>query len=121
LLNDAAACCGEKKGAMQPLAGTRTTGAGIGWRQKASHHVWRARTQGHASTIPDLTVWLPMLMTPQKIKKQKSCPTEEIIRLITRSNFLTHFLPLSFFILKIQSPFPTALFALQTLQHCKDV
>lgn len=62
--------------------------------------------------ISDLTVCLAMLMTPQKIKTQKSHPTEEIIRFITRSNFLTHFLPLSFFILKIQSPFPTALFAL---------
>lgn len=86
-----------------------------------SHHVWRAKTQGHASMISDLTVCLAMLMTPQKIKTQKSHPTEEIIRFITRSNFLTHFLPLSFFILKIQSPFTTALFALQTLWHCKDM
>lgn len=77
--------------------------------------------RGVQSMISDLTVWFPMLMTLQKIKKQKSHPTEEIIRFITQSKFLIHFLPLSFSILKIQSPFPTALFALQTQWHCKDM
>lgn len=109
-----------RKGAVQPPCGHQDHKC-CRWLEMEKHHGWRAKTQGHASMIAELMPWLPMLMTPQKIKKPKTHPTEQIIRFITQSSFLTHFLPPSFFILKLWSPFPTAFFALQTLQHCKAV
>lgn len=109
LLNDAAACCREKEEPVQLPCGHQDH---EGWHRLEAESISSSMERQNTrcvSMISDITVWLPMLMAPQKIKKQRPHPTEEIIRFLTQSNFLTSFLPLSLFILKIQSPFPNSI------------
>lgn len=108
LLNDTAACCREKEEAVQLPCGNQDH---EGWHQLEAESISSSMVSQNTGrvNISDLMFWLPMLMAPQTIKKQKPHPTEEIIRFLTKSNFLTRFLPLSLFILKIQSPFPNSI------------
>lgn len=81
-LNDAAVHCREKEGAIQLPCRHQDHEC---WLEVESISSCMAgqNTGACASMISDFMVQLPMLMTPQKIKKQKSHPTEEIIRFIT--------------------------------------